>query len=149
MTNDLKERLLGIIQELTKEVEILSTEPVYREDLEKEAVGAWLKSLEKDLEQELLLSCNEAKSIGYYPHRFEQMVRSYGALKTCKELLPPQRYGSTISTGLTTLWEKKRLDLSMEAIVIKICYQPLFTLREIQLATQRLKDLGYFINYKQ
>ena len=43
----------------------------------------------------------------------------------------------------TTLWELKRLDLSVEAYVLRSEYAPLFTKEERGVARARLKEYGY------
>lgn len=76
----------------------------------------------------------------YMPVRFLQMVNEYGGLRTAQRLLAKDE----IQTGLATLWECHRLDLSMEALVIDSKYQPLFTEDEIKKAQERLESFGYF-----
>ena len=49
----------------------------------------------------------------------------------------------TPSEGFTTLWELKRLDLSVEAHVIKSEYAELFTDNERQICLERLEAYGY------
>lgn len=52
----------------------------------------------------------------YRPTRFLQMVLANGDLSTAQALLA----SGGVSEGFTTLWEKGRLDLSLEALVIQL-----------------------------
>ncbi len=54
-----------------------------------------------------------AKAIGYKPSKFFQMLEQHGGLQTARNLIN----ASTVSYGYTKLWELKRLDLSVEAVV--------------------------------
>ena len=45
----------------------------------------------------------------------------------------------------TTLWELKRLDLSVEAFVLRSEYAPLFTEEERGIARARLKEYGCLV----
>ena len=76
---------------------------------------------------------------GYSASYFIQMVNDRGALQTAQYLLSvddPQ-------SGFTRLWECGRLDLTVEAQVIKPSFRPLFTKNEISTARRRLDELGY------
>lgn len=76
----------------------------------------------------------------FKPIRFLQMVQEHGGVETAKRLLLQDR----VQTGLITLWDCGRLDLSMEALVIDPRFQPLFTEDEIAIARERLEEFGYF-----
>ena len=41
------------------------------------------------------------------------------------------------------MWEKGRLDLTVEAIVLRSEFQQFFTDEEVETARQRLEQLGY------
>jgi len=47
-----------------------------------------------------------------------------------------------VSNGFTTLWDRKRLDLSVEAYVLRPEYAPLFTEEERGIARARLMEYG-------
>lgn len=79
------------------------------------------------------LQCN------YRPTRFLQMLNEKGALITAKELINK----SNVTEGFTRLWECKRLDLSLENLILKDKYKELFTDNERQLCLDRLKEYGY------
>ena len=50
-----------------------------------------------------------------------------------------------VSDGFTTLWELKRLDLSVEAYVLRSEYAPLFTEAERGIARARLRQYRYVV----
>jgi hypothetical protein len=80
-----------------------------------------------------------ANECDYRPVRFLQMVTERGGLATAQDLLRSSRPAE----GLSTLWERKRLDLSVEALVCQEPWRTLFTEEEIKIARKRLTDLGY------
>jgi hypothetical protein len=70
---------------------------------------------------------------------FVGMLSDYGGLGTAKRLLAT----TEISTGFTALYERGRLDLTVEALVVQPQFANLFTAQEIEIARQRLDQLGY------
>jgi len=99
-----------------------------------------MEKLQSQFQDEMLYTYREAKKLGYKPGVFLDMLASHGAVKTAKKLLSTEDY---IQEGIKRLWELKRLDLSVEASVIKAEYKELFTEDEISIARKRLGDLGY------
>jgi len=96
-------------------------------------------ALEVDFHKEMMSIYEKAKAAcDYKPIRFLQMIQEHGGVETAKRLLAKE----DIQAGLTTLWECRRLDLSMEALVLKIRFQALFTQEEIATARDRLKLYG-------
>ena len=75
----------------------------------------------------------------YRATRFLQMVEQYGGVSAAKQLLHSPGHPE----GLTKLWELRRLDLSMEALVLKDPWKTLFTEEDIRIARKRLKDLDF------
>ena len=75
----------------------------------------------------------------YRPVRFLQMVQERGGLETAKRLLAQ----NDVQNGLVTLWDCGRLDLSMEALVLDLRFQPLFTEDEIATARALLEAFDY------
>lgn len=47
------------------------------------------------------------------------------------------------SDGFTELWRFHRLDLTMENLVLKPKYRPLFSDQEIEIARERLASFGF------
>ena len=79
------------------------------------------------------------KYCDYNPTRFYQKVIEKGGLAAAKEFLSSEKPQS----GLTTLWECGRLDISMEAHVINPQFESLFTEDERETARKRLVDYGW------
>jgi len=75
----------------------------------------------------------------YNAVRFHQMVVDRGGLETARYLL----HAPNLSDGFTALWKCGRLDLTVEAYVLKTEWHDLFTDDEIRIATKRLRDLGH------
>lgn len=78
------------------------------------------------------------REIGYVPTRFLQLVSEQGGQAAARRLLR----GSE-SDGFTTLWEKGRLDLSVERLTLEPQYESLFTEDERAIARRRLTDYGF------
>jgi len=103
-----------------------------------------MRQIEKEFNQDMILICESSKrDIGYNPTRFRQLINRKGALIAVKELIN----SSSVPTGLTTLWENGRLDLSVESQVLKEKYKELFTENEISICKIRLTQLEY--DFKQ
>jgi hypothetical protein len=79
---------------------------------------------------------NEA---GYNAVFFFEMLSSLGGLGTAHRLLAT----SDVSSGFTALYERGRLDLTVEALVVQPQFAELFSDYELEIARQRLRDLGY------
>ena len=77
--------------------------------------------------------------VGYNASRFIQMVAELGGVETANRLLDT----NGVSEGFTRLWESKRLDLSVEALVIEERYSPLFDARRRRMAHERLEQYGF------
>ena len=99
-----------------------------------------MSNLEKQFEKEMLYIYIMAKiECGYNAVRFLQLVSEKGGLAAAKQLI--NKPGGT--DGFTTLWEHHRLDLSVEAHVLKSEYAELFTEEEKNICRTRLKEFGY------
>lgn len=94
-----------------------------------------MNKLEAAFEQ-AILDPAELKKLGYNPTYFIRMVHEHGGVETAHRLLAKE----DPSAGLTTLWELGRLDLSLEAIVLKPEFAPLFSAEERQRVRQRLAE---------
>jgi hypothetical protein len=86
-----------------------------------------------------MLNTEEAHSIGYRPTRAMQMVHKYGGVEAARRILAMDG----VSSGMTTLWEKGRLDLSTEALILKPEYASLFTQEEREKARRTLAQYDY------
>ena len=97
-------------------------------------------TVEKRFEQEMIdIYTTAKKECGYNASRFLQLVGAKGGLAAAKRLIG--KPGGT--DGFTTLWEHNRLDLSVEAHVLKPEYATLFSDEERKLCRDRLKEFGY------
>lgn len=76
---------------------------------------------------------------GYVPTRFLRMVTDQGGVAAAQQLLR----GSGVSDGFTTLWQKGRLDLSVEALVLRSEFHELFSSEERHIARSRLRQYDY------
>jgi hypothetical protein len=67
------------------------------------------------------------------------MVSGRGGLETARYLL----HAPTVSDGYAALWERGRLDLTVEAVMLDAKWDPLFSKQERQVAVARLRDYGF------
>ena len=74
-----------------------------------------------------------------FPEFLLQAMRRYGGVFAAKQFLSV----SPVRSGLVELREQGRLDKSVEALMLQERWNTLFSVRELKLARQRLKDLGY------
>ncbi|NEA27520.1 hypothetical protein [Actinomadura bangladeshensis] len=79
------------------------------------------------------------RELGYNATRFLQMVSNEGGLAAAKQLL----WSDTPSDGFTTLWDHGRLDLTVEAHVLRPEYEEFFTDADRQKARERLEQYGW------
>jgi hypothetical protein len=77
---------------------------------------------------------------GYNLALFFQMLTEHRGVETAKTLLRAE----AISEGYTALWERGRLDLTVEALIHDHPeFHPLFTSDELKTARQRLQQYRY------
>lgn len=97
--------------------------------------------LEIDFNEAMLNIYRVAKSeAGYNAQRFLQMVIDHGGSDAAHMLINAQ----TVSEGYTALWERGRLDLTVEAMVVDTPqFHSLFTKEELQTCRSRLLEYGY------
>lgn len=75
----------------------------------------------------------------YTPTRFLQLVAQHGGVAAARHLLASE----APQYGFTELWECGRLDLTVEAHVLKPEFAELFTDAERAIARERLEEYGY------
>lgn len=86
---------------------------------------------------------NGAKSeAGYTANRFLTMITEQGGYEAARTLLHAQ----SVSEGYTALWERNRLDLTIEAVILKSEWLDLFSQEERNIARDRLTQYGYDLN---
>ena len=100
-----------------------------------------MSDIERRFGEAMLAIYHEAKEIGYTPSAFLQMLHAKGGVQTARQLInSPQP-----SDGYTRLWELRRLDLSVEAVVHdNEEWHSLFTQDELDKCRKRLTDYEYF-----
>jgi len=76
----------------------------------------------------------------YNATRFLQMLEQHGGFETARLLI----HSTTVSDGYTALWERGRLDLTVEALIHdNPDYHPLFTDEELKIVRKRLTEYKY------
>jgi hypothetical protein len=98
-------------------------------------------SLEAQFQEAMLNVYRQAKSeTGYTARIFLEMVVSRGGVSTAKALIN----AGHPSPGYTNLFERGRLDLTVEAKVVESPqWHVLFTNVELSKARERLRKFGY------
>jgi hypothetical protein len=98
--------------------------------------------LQKRFHEAMLGVYKSAKrEINYTATYFLQMVSEVGGLEAARRLLAK----SDLSDGFTELYLNDRLDLTVEAQVVKPEYRTLFNDEELAIAEKRLAELGYVL----
>lgn len=86
--------------------------------------------------RELIERCRD--ELRYNPRYFQVMIAKRGALGATKRLLE----APSVSDGFVTLWERGRLDLVVENLVVDDRFAHLFSDEERDVAARRLDDFG-------
>lgn len=79
------------------------------------------------------------KEVNYNATYFLHMLAEHGGVETARRLITT----TTPSQGFTVLWERQRLDLTVEAHVVQSQFSELFTADEVEAAASRLAAYGY------
>lgn len=99
-----------------------------------------LTELEKKFDQAMIdLYQTAIDECNYRATRFLQMVLEHGGLATARMLLTTK----IPSEGFTRLWECGRLDLTLEAQILRPEFGELVTEEQKAIAAKRLKEYGY------
>ncbi len=96
---------------------------------------------ERSFHDALMDATRECKRLRYNPAYAPRMVVELGAVGACKRL--PEE--SEVSEGFTRLWELRRLDLTVEAVVLRPEFASLFSPDERAVARQRLESVGFAV----
>jgi len=81
----------------------------------------------------------QCSRLNYEPKIFLGMVNNYGGFEAAKRLIAQKDY---MTYGFATLWEKNRLDLTMEALIVEK-WSHLFSPKELDECKKRLSEVGY------
>ena len=94
-----------------------------------------MNELERRFHRAMIEIYEKAKrETGYNATRFLQMVSEIGGLAAARRLLA----APVVSDGFTALWERGRLDLTVETLVLSEQYRELFSEDEREGAAARL-----------
>ena len=97
-------------------------------------------NLEKEFDEAMMDIYRRAdREAKYKASRFLQMLNEHRGLATAQLLL----HSSNVSEGYTALWERGRLDLTVEALILQSKWCTLFDDGERELARERLKQYGF------
>ncbi|ORV46317.1 hypothetical protein AWC02_11305 [Mycolicibacter engbaekii] len=77
--------------------------------------------------------------VGVHANYFRSMIAELGPLATAHKLLA----APAVSDGFAALWERGRMDLTVEAVVVEPKFAELFSTDEIAVAQRRLEQFGY------
>ena len=95
---------------------------------------------EKRFDTEMMKIYHRARDEAKYnATRYFHMLIEQGGLRAAQTLI----HSTQVSEGYTALWERKRLDLTVEALILKPDWRELFTSEELDIAQQRLQQYGY------
>ncbi len=97
-------------------------------------------NLEDRFHEAMLGIYEEAGTFGYRPTYFLRMVNEQGGLSAARNLLN----SAELTEGFVRLWEEQRLDLSVEALVLREPWSTLFIDVELAKARRRLEEMGYY-----
>lgn len=98
------------------------------------------RELEARFDQAMAEICRRAlREAGYKATILAALLAERGGLATARFLLGRDE----VSDGYTNLWQLHRLDLTVEAYVLRPEFLPLFTSAELDTARARLKEYGY------
>lgn len=97
--------------------------------------------LEIQFHESMLTIYRKAKSEAKYnAQRFLQMVIDHGGLEAAHLLINSNH----VSDGYVALWERGRLDLTVEAMILENDrYESLFSAKEREICRKRLEEYGY------
>jgi len=95
-------------------------------------------NMELALQHEFLRATRECIAIGYHPTRFLQMLGEHGAVATSIQLVMGNH------EGFERLWQLNRLDLSVEAIILRGPYRNLFPPEVLERARKKLEEVDFF-----
>jgi hypothetical protein len=77
---------------------------------------------------------------GYKASIFLNMLFAHRGVETARRLI----HSPNVSDGYTALWERKRLDLTVEALIYdNDKWHPLFTPEELAICRKRLRQYEY------
>jgi hypothetical protein len=99
-----------------------------------------MSPLEHEFDDACMDSVRESRKLKYDPKLFVAMRSELGSVEACRRLINALQWPD----GFSRLWEMKRLDLSIEAIVHdNPKFRPLFDARTLENCEKRLVESEY------
>jgi hypothetical protein len=97
--------------------------------------------LEDEFEERMQELYHAGKREGKYSAPlFAELLKEHGGLEAARRFIHSPDY----APGFTKLWERQRLDLTVEAVIVaEVKWHPLFTAEEIETCRKRLREYGY------
>ncbi|MCJ7446874.1 MAG: hypothetical protein MUO72_04215 [Bacteroidales bacterium] len=83
------------------------------------------------------------KLCAYNATRFLKKIRHYGGIEAAKSWLDPKDKDKPPTQGFIKLKDNGRLDISLEALVLREPWNKFFTSGELEVAKTRLSHFGY------
>lgn len=99
-----------------------------------------MEQLKRELRERYISTYNECKKFKYFPRAFLDMVISDEDIVEVTRRLVHKEGGTS---GFATLHMNKRMDLSVEKIILEPRYRKLFTYEDLHAAYDRLKQYEY------
>ena len=97
-------------------------------------------TLESEFDAAMMAIYRHAKTEARYTAtRFLQMLTEHRGLRTAQILLE----ATNVSDGYSALWERGRLDLTVEALVLQPRWNELFTDEDRAIARDRLREYDF------
>src|SRR5690242_8848354 len=94
-------------------------------------------ALRDDFKAAVSSAVRECYTIGYIPKRFEQMITEAHPVEVAKHLV----VSGTFQYGIRELNRLERLDLSIEHLMLRPQFAPLFTAEQLAAAEWRLDNI--------
>ncbi len=98
-----------------------------------------MTTIHAQFDASMIETTRECLRIGYNPREFIRMVHERGGVEAARSLI----HSSGVSSGFTRLWELKRMDLTVEAQILRPQWRTIFTPEERKKARDRLSEYHF------
>jgi hypothetical protein len=99
-----------------------------------------MTALEKQFQEDMIDIYDTAQAeFDYRAARLLRLVSTFGGVQAARQLIDP----NVDTYGREVLLENERLELSVEALILREEYHILFTDEERQICREILEDLGF------
>lgn len=127
------------VPELAARVRLILDEPGSQSRPDEPSGMVSTAALDDAMREVYVRAKNEA---GYNATDYLQMLSQQGGLGTAKRLLASNK----LPSGFVALWERRRLDLTVENVVLRPEFAEFFTDEELEVARNRLRDYGVAVD---